>query len=271
MTTFQKVIKYFAIAFAVCLTICIIGGIMSLFGLFGGFFNDDAVTKDLKVYEVSSDIKDLTIEINAAELTIKQGESFSVKSNLKYLSVKDNDGTLTIKETKKFGVTYTGASLTLIIPTGSVFEKASITTGAGRVCVDCLYAGSMSLNFGAGAVEIDTLVATSDIEIDGGAGRITVSNGELHDLDLDMGVGQLDMKAALAGKSKLDLGVGGSNITVVGDKDDYSLDIEKGLGNITLDGTNVSSIKEQSNGSNSLRINGGIGNIIIEFKGSSAE
>ena len=35
MTTFQKVIKYLAMAFAIFLTVSIIGGILSMFGLFG--------------------------------------------------------------------------------------------------------------------------------------------------------------------------------------------------------------------------------------------
>ena len=61
MTTFQKVIKYLAMAFALFLIVSIIGGILSMFGLFGGFFGGDAVTEDIKTYEVSSDIQSLEV------------------------------------------------------------------------------------------------------------------------------------------------------------------------------------------------------------------
>ena len=269
MTNFQKTVKYIAMAFAIFLTVSIIGGVLSMFGLFGGFFGGDAVTEDIKTYAVSSDIQSLDVKINAADFTIKQGESFSVESNLKYLTVEDKNGVLTIKETKKFGSTYTGAVLTLYVPADTVFEKADITTGAGRLTVDHLSAGTMNFELGAGEVKIETLIATTAVDIEGGAGKITISGGALHNLDLDMGVGKLNLTSALTGESDFDLGVGESNITIIGNKDDYKLDIEKGLGNITVDG--VSNIKGQGNGKNSIEVSGGIGAINLKFKESEAK
>ena len=266
MTNFQKTVKYIAMAFAIFLTVSIIGGILSMFGLFGGFFGGDAVTEDIKTYSVSADIKSLEIKINAADFTIKQGESFSVESNLKHLTVEDKNGVLTIKETKKYSKTYTGAVLTLYVPADTVFDRADIITGAGRFTVDQLSAGTMKFELGAGEVTIDTLIATTAIDIDGGAGRITISGGALHNLDLDMGVGQLNLTSALIGDSDFDLGIGESNITVIGNKDNYKLDIEKGIGNITIDGTSVSNIKEYGNGNNIIEVSGGIGAINLRFQ-----
>ena len=271
MTTVQKIIKYLAMAFAIFLTVSIIGGVISMFGLFGGFFSGEAVIEDTKTYTVSADIHSLKIKINAADFTIKQGERFFVESNLKHLTVEDKNGVLTIKETKIFSGTYTGAVLTLYIPADTVFEKVNIITGAGRLTVDSLSASTMNFELGAGEVAIDTLVATSDIDIDGGAGKITISGGALYNLDLDMGVGQLNLTSALTGDSDFDLGVGESNITIIGNKDDYKLDIEKGLGNITVDGTSVSNIKEQDSRNNSIEVSGGIGAINLKFKESEAK
>ena len=242
-----------------------------MFGLFGGFFSGDAVTEDIKTYSVSSEIQSLEVKINAADFTIKPGENFSVESNLKHLTVEDKNGVLTVRETKKFAHTYTGAVLTLYVPADTVFEKASIITGAGRLTVDRLSASTMNFELGAGEVTIDTLVATSNIDIDGGAGKITVSGGALHSLDLDMGVGQLNLTSALTGESDFDLGVGESNITIIGNREDYKLDIEKGIGNITVDGASVSNIKKQGNGNNSIEVSGGIGAINLKFKESDAK
>ena len=253
-------------AFAIFLTVSIIGGLLSMFGLFGGFFGGDAVTEDIKTYSVSSDIQSLEVKINAADFTIKQGESFSVESNLKHLTVEDKNGVLTIKETKKFGVTYTGAVLTLYVPADTVFEKADITTGAGRLTVDHLSAGTMNFELGAGEVKIDTLIATTAVNIEGGAGKITISGGALHNLDLDMGVGQLNLTSALTGNCQLDLGVGESNITLIGSKENYKLDLEKGLGNISIDGVNVSDYGSSGNGTNKVEINGGVGSINVRFE-----
>lgn len=270
MTSFQKIVKYAALGLAIFLTVSIIGGILSILGIFGGFFNGDAVEKDLRTYTVSSDISAIKIEINAADFWIKQGNGFSVESNLKYLTVKDTDGVLTIKETRKFG-TYNGAKLTLYIPADAEFETANIKTGAGRLTVESLSADVINFNLGAGEVNIDTLIAKSGADINGGAGKITISDGLLHNLDLKMGVGQFNLTSMLTGRSDFNLGVGESNITVIGNKDDYKLNIKKGLGNVTVDGVGFSSVKDFGNGDNSIDIRGGVGAIHVQFKESEAE
>lgn len=269
MTTLQKVVKYLAMAFAVYLAVSIIVGILSAVGLLGGFFGSDAVTDDVTKYEISSDITALDIKINAADFTVKQADTFSLESNLKDLTVTEKNGTLTIKEKKRFGV-YSGAVLTLYVPKETVFKKAEITSGAGRLTVDTLSADSLELDLGAGEVKIKELTVTSYADIDGGAGKITISGGSLRNLDLDMGVGQLNLTSALSGKSELDLGVGESNLTFIGSKDDYTVDIEKGLGNITVDGKNMSSYKS-TNGQNRIDIDGGVGAVNVFFTDSGSK
>ena len=266
MTPFQKTVKYIAMAFAIFLTVSIIGGVLSMFGLFSGFFDGDAVTEDIKTYSVSSEIRSLEIKINAADFTIKQGESFSVESNLKYLTVEDNNGVLTIKETKKFGSTYTGAVLTLYVPADTTFDKANIITGAGRFTVDCLSADNMNFELGAGEVTIGSLAAVKSADIEGGAGKITIADGTLHNLDLKMGIGQLNLTAALTGDCSLEAGVGEMNITLLGSKGDYKLELEKGIGSISVDGDNISNDRDIGNGINEVDIHGGIGAINVKFK-----
>ena len=275
MTTFQKVIKYLAIAFAIFLIVTIIGGILSAIGLFGGFFTGDAVIEDMQTYSVNTGIRILDIEINAADLYIKEGEAFSVESNLKNLKVDDNNGRLTIKDltkNKRFGgYSYENAVLTIYVPVGTVFENVNLTTGAGRLTVDNLFAETIDFELGAGEVTIGSLVATKSADIEGGAGRITVSGGALKNLDMDMGVGELNLTSAFSGECKLDMGVGESNITLIGNKDDYKLDLEKGLGSITVDGKDVSDFGSSGNGTNKVDISGGIGAINVRFEEEKTE
>ncbi len=268
MTTLQKVIKYLAMAFAIFLTVTIIGGILSAAGLFGGLLAGDAVVEDIKTYSVTSEIHNLNIRINAADLYIKEGDAFSVESNLKHLKVEEKGGILTIEGTKRFGSTYNGAVLTIYVPAGTVFDNTNLATGAGRLTIEKLSSGTLDFELGTGDVSINSLIATKSADIEGGAGRITISSGALKDLDLEMGVGQLNLTSALIGDCQLDLGVGESNITLIGSKEDYKLDLEKGLGNISVDGKNVSDYGSSGNGTNRVEINGGIGAINVKFKES---
>lgn len=265
MTTFQKVIKYLAIALAIFLIVSIISGIVGVIAFFSGA-SVDGVSDEIKSYEISQNITSLKIDINAADLTVTEGESFSVKSNLKYLTVEEKNGTLILTEKKKFGASYTNAKLELCIPEGTVFEKADIITGAGRFTVDTLSAKHLALELGAGQVTIDRLNASHNAEIDGGAGELTIKGGSLQSLELDMGVGRLSLTAQLLGSSDIDLGVGESNITLIGTKSDYEIELDKGLGNASIDGASMSDGDVWGEGANKIRVSGGVGAIKISLK-----
>lgn len=274
MTTLQKVIKYLALAFAIFLTVSIVGGILSAVGFLGSLFSDDDaewgdVIGETKTYTVSSEISDLNIQINAADFYIKEGNSFSVESNLKNLEVDEKNGCLTLKDLTKIKLNgsnaYENAVLTIYVPVGTVFDNVNIKTGAGRFTVDSLSAASIGFELGAGDVTISKLIAEKSANIEGGAGRITISDGAIKNLDLEMGLGQLNLTSALTGDCNLDSGVGEMNVTLLGSKDDYELDIEKGIGNITVDGKNVTDFGSSGNGANEVDIHGGVGAINVRF------
>lgn len=266
MTTFQKVIKYLAMAFAIILSVSIFSGIVSAIGLFNGLFAGNGVAEEMKIYSDFSEIRNMDIQINAADVSIKEGKSFSVESNLKHLKVQDKGGLLTVLENRTFTEKYNYAVLTIYVPAGTVFDKVSLTTGAGRVQIESLSSNVLDFELGAGEVTVDALSAAKSAEIEGGAGKITISNGSLHNLDLDMGIGELNLTAVLQGRSDLNFGVGESNLTLIGSREDYRVDIEKGIGNISVDGKTVSDFGSSRNGENYVEIEGGIGAINVKFQ-----
>jgi len=227
------------------------------------------VLDEAKTYEITSQISALDIRINAADLRIEYGETFSVVSDLKELEVAENNGTLTLKELTRTSVSlgddqYEGAMLTVYIPTGTEFERVGLFTGAGRFTADTLSAKRIDLELGAGDVAIGSLFVTGSAEVKGGAGRITVSGGKINGLDLEMGIGELELTAALTGECELEMGVGDADITLLGTKEDYSLEIDKGIGAVSVDGTDVSFF-DSGSGANEVEISGGVGTIDVRF------
>ncbi len=268
MTAFQKVIKYLAIVIAVILLVGIIVGVLGATALKDKHApaGESAVYDDIKTFAVAGDITVLDVEINAADFKIKYGDSFAVESNLKRLTVDDKGGVLTIKDGGKMpGATYSDAVLTVYIPADTVFEKLSLETGACRFTADSLAANVVKLRFGAGEVSINELTAAFSADIEGGAGQLTVSGGALNEADVEMGAGQLNLTAVLTGECDFDLGVGESNITVLGRRADYELEIEKGLGGITVDGVSVTNVDDDRNCLNSIDLSGGVGAINLNF------
>ena len=231
-----------------------------------GCASQPAVLDSTKTYKITKGINSLNVEINAADFVVEQGEKFSVESNLKNLSVLEEDGVLKIVEKTKFARSYNGASLKLFVPENMVFENASIKTGAGRLTAKSFSANTLELKTGAGRVEFERLEATENVNIKGGAGEISIKDGVLNNLSLDLGVGELNMTAKLICESELKFGVGESDITLLGNREDYSFDIRNGVGRINIDGVTVSGFVGSGIGENCVKIKGGVGSTNIGFQ-----
>lgn len=228
--------------------------------------NESCVLEEAKTYEVTSNIESLDIRINAADFEITNGDNYLVESNLKYLTVSEKDGVLTIIDKEENGINYTDAMLKVSVPSGTVFENVNIESGAAKLTVDTLSANEISLRMGAGQVHFGQLAAKSKITIEGGAGEITVVSGSLNNLSLNMGVGEANLNVNLLGTSNIKSGVGETNLTIVGSKTDYKLDVKKGIGSITVDGKDISNFTNNEEAQNTVKIEGGIGSIKISFQ-----
>ena len=267
MTTIQKVVKYLAAAFAIFLSVSIIGGICGALATATFIFGGNSVVGDMQNYPVTdAGIKSISINISAAKLNVRTGESFSIESNHKRLDVKVSNGCLEISEKDKFiGLKTADIEINVYIPQNFVFENARIETGAGKVTVDALAANNLSLELGAGEAVIQSLSADRKAEINGGAGKLTINSGKLYNLEADMGVGEFDMTAALEGSSKIDHGVGAVKLNLAGSADDYTIELDKGLGKVTVGGQELSDGAVFGTGINKLELDGGVGEIKVDF------
>ena len=268
MTSVQKAIKYLAMAFAVFLSVSIIGGIFT--GLAGVSFifsdKEKEPAGEMQVYPIDGEISSLSITISAADLRVKTSDKFSVESDHKYISVGVNDETLCITETKKvLSLSPKGVTVILDVPESFVFDDAQIETGAGEVKIDALSADVLRLALGAGEAEINNLTANSRADIEGGAGELTINGGTLCNLALDMGVGELTLKSRIEGKSDLNYGIGEANLTLLGRREDYQIELDKGIGESRLEGENMRDDSVYGAGRNLIEIDGGIGEINIRF------
>ena len=268
MNSVQKVIKYLALAFAIFLSVSIIGGIIT--GLTGISYilsgRKNEAVGEMQVYSIENEISSLSLSLSGAKLKIKTADKFSAESNHNYISVKSENGQLSINETKKlFSVYPKGATVILNIPEGFVFDEATVDTGVGKVEIDALSADVLKLSLGAGEAEIGSLTANSRADIDGGAGKLNIDGGRLCNLKLDMGVGELTLKSRIEGQSRLDYGIGETKLTLLGSREDYKIEIDKGIGEAKVAGESMSDDSVYGAGENRIEIDGGIGAIRIEF------
>ena len=82
-----------------------------------------------------------------------------------------------------------------------------------------------------------------------------------------MGVGKSTITANITGNSKIDSGVGSLNLNILDSKDNYKLKLSKGIGTIKVNNEEVKDNETFGNGFHTLTIDGGVGEININFKG----
>lgn len=267
MTSMQKVIKYVAITVAILLILAIFSTILGVLRIFTGFSPAGSTTKDTTdTYPIAGEIESLTLTVHSAAISITTGDTAEVTSNLKNLSVEVEDGELTIKETTPaFFSVDRDAHLTLTLPKEISLEESTITAGAGALTMDALTTKELFLSLGAGKATLQNLTVTEEFSLDGGAGEVHLLDSTVSDLDFSVGVGNVVVRAALLGDSEINAGVSSLDLTLLGDKEEYAIALSKGLGSAKIDGSSVSTETIYGSGPNTVTIEGGVGSIAVSF------
>ena len=253
MTTAQKIIKYIATAFALFLVVTIISAILSAgyeilssIGLI--HTKDNITTEDFKV--ISNDLKEvstLKIDLACTDLDIKVGDNFKIETNNSKIILEQNNGNVQIKEKNKnlLNKNNNSSNLTVYIPEA----------------IPNLY-----LELGAGDVHIENIIVTQQIEINGGVGKTDFKSCKMNNLQANLGMGEFSLEGELTGKNKISSGIGEVNVNLINNKEDYTIDVSKGIGTVVLDNENVGEDRKYGNGECYLDIDGGIGDITINFE-----
>lgn len=271
MTTAQKVIKYFAIAFAVFLIVTIVSGILTgIYALSGvlGLKNKDnkPVQTDMSLVEIEdNNVAELEIDIISSNITIKTADVLKMETNSQDITYNQNGKKLYIKEKNHNWFRRNNDEIIIYIPEDLEFEKVKIEAGAGNINIEKLSAKKLNFELGAGETTIGNLNIRNECNIEGGAGELTIKSGELNRLDLDMGIGEMNISSKLIGKADIDSGVGSLKININGLEEDYKVKVDKGLGSMKINGKEMSDNQIYGNGDNEIYIDCGIGETIVNF------
>lgn len=256
MNTTQKIIKTFAICLAALIILSIINGVAHLVTSAFSFNNDVNINETY-----NSDINNIKIDVGTTNMVIKYGDTFSITAEnvSKEFKIKEEGNTLIIKEKN---ITIFGnkksSHTTITIPND--LNNLSIDIGAGKLELSDITSNNFSLNQGAGKVVITNLIS-NNTTIDGGAGELHITSSKLQNLDLDLGAGKCYYNGILLGNNKIDQGVGELILDLY--REDYTIKASKGLGSITINGESYSKDVTVGEGINDIKIDGGIGSIII--------
>ena len=273
MTNVAKTIKYLAMALAIFLTVSIISTLCYGAVLLGNVVSNDNSNIDSEeniniensVQLTSLEImKDMNIDVKRVNIYIKYDDNFGVSTTNEYIKGSIQDNKMYIYEVDHSMIEKYAGDLYIFIPIGYVFDEVDIDNGAGRVEIDELKTRELSLELGAGRVNMSNIEVYEKMSINGGAGSTKINNASINNLDMDMGAGKTQISGYLKGNNKIDAGVGALILELF--NDDYKISVDKGIGKATYNGQDINSDEIYGNGYNNIIIDGGIGSIKISTK-----
>lgn len=279
MSSFQKIIKYIGIGFAVLLSITIIGGICAaIFGVSvsmdGGKNSEEAVSQTYSFEEFSA----MDIDASVVDVIIKTGDGYGVETVdvAESMEVKvTGGGTLTISEDSHdgwFSWTFWSnkknwnkqSKVYITVPEGYEADRIVISAGTGNVTMSDFDMRKLEVDGGVGNISGSNLKADV-VDIDAGVGNIDYDNVEFGKCEVDSGVGNVTIQGILTGHCEFDGGVGDLDLTIEGSRSDYDLDIDSGTGSVRINGNKVEELRENNGSDNEIVIDGGVGSVLLEF------
>lgn len=273
MTTFQKIIKYGAIAFAIYLSVVIISVILmvitAIFGITAGIENykNEKTNNQIMLNEWAkeyTDVSNLDVDLAFCKLEIREGVTFKVEtknvSDKFECELKSNK--LIIKDSKINNDWYELEDITpeviIYIPKDYKLYDVTIKTGINETKIENLECEKLDLEMGIGKYEVDNLVS-NNAEIEAGAGETIIKNSEFERLKLDGGIGKLAITSKVTNNAEIDSGIGRLEIGLIGNKEDYKIKAESGLGNLLVDGNSIKNNQTIYNGNVNIKVEAGVG------------
>lgn len=104
------------------------------------------------------------------------------------------------------------------------------------------------------------------VSIDTGVNDTNIEYLKTDKLDVDMGVGKVILTSEVLKNADIECGVGKLELNLIGKQEDYRINAEAGLGNFEIAGQKVSNHQTFGNGNALIKIEAGIGEVIVNFK-----
>lgn len=274
MTTFEKIIKYAATAFAAILAVGIVAGVLRLGLLIITSVADINIERIDETYTFNAaDIESVYMNNSAADVTTEyysEDEISVIATNVpkNFKCTTDTKGTLTITNSK-IKTTFLGFSskapkIILRLPQDFKLKNLELNGGVGDIILSGLKIDTLTINGGVGDIDAGGL-SVDVFSFDGGVGDFDMKNCDINKSSINGGVGDIEIENSVLRDIDIDNGIGDIEIEINGDINDYSFDIDGGLGGIKINDRKPSYYKD-NHGKYKISCDNGVGDIEITIR-----
>ncbi len=196
----------------------------------------------------------VSLNLDTMDLEIKIGDNYQLDATY----FKEDEFTYEVKKGEL--VINQNMEHSVLFGFNTKIGKVTLYLPKGKTLKD------MDIQLGIGETHIENVV-TDAFELNGGVGEIVIKNLVSKDTKVTVGVGEVKMQGDLKGKTFIEGGIGSFYLELVGDEKEYNYDIEKGIGETTINNRTYegfSNTTEDNEGANQISIESGIGEIKIK-------
>lgn len=252
---------------AIALAIAILIGIFSIISdfftlLYGQNVNTGDDLKEINLNDES--FNNIEIDIEACSLEIKASDNFKVFTDSDKVNCKIKNDTLIITEKDKNLFERHDNNIVLSLPSDFDIDKVIIDGGAGKISIESLICQNLDFDIGAGSVILSDITVSDFADINGGVGSFKINNAKINNMNIDLGVGNADITASIS-NAEIMSGIGDLILNLEGDKSDYTIKSEAGIGDIIIDSERIDGTATTGDGDNVIKISGGISSIKVSF------
>ena len=241
---------------------------LSLSAFFGDglTFGTESFTKIIE-----NNVKTIDINYASCKIVIEEGDEFklvakNIKKNSMDYSIDGGSLKVSMKSSIFNMINFNNtASIKLYVPKDVILNTVDLDCGAGVISVSNIKSDLISLKGGVGLSEIENIVADS-ITIEGGVGKIVAENVSSHDIKISGGVGQIEFDGEVLGDCDIVSGIGEVSFTTNTPKSDFNFDLSNGIGDLTINDMSYHDFDNNTNGKYKMKIDNGIGEIKLFFE-----
>lgn len=218
------------------------------------WFDEDVEYEEGEYYFQTEEVEKLNLDIGASILEIKYADTDQYYIHMQQtpvgcVSCNLENGVLFIEssvETPKisFGTAKTKANkITLTIPENAKIKEFEMILGAGSCTGKYLSADNITIEVGAGNLELDKLEAEKSLSLLVGAGNVEANSIEAGQLEVECGAGRCFIDGAMTVEDiDVTCDAGYVHMDIEGTENSYNYDLECSVGSIKMAGKQYSGL-----------------------------
>ena len=233
-----------------------------------------------KIFQ-AEEVKELDIEIGAADVILQPSEDETVKAVL--VDGRADEFKAELVENRlevsyeKRGDHYTINSkkemdeIHIYIPEHFKAERTIMTIGAGTIRSELpsLVAEEMKLKVGAGKLKAESMTVNENMSVEVGAGKVKLKKMHVKNMSIECGVGECRYEGSLEHDATVGCGVGNVELELTAQESDYNYKVSCGLGKVKINDSRFGSFASDKsiqnvNAKGNIKLDCGLGKITVK-------